>query len=192
MTESAISPYRILTVCTGNVCRSPAAERLLEHALGASVAVRSAGTHALTGDPIHPPMAQLLQAAGVDGSDFQATQLSESTVRQADLILTLAREHRASVVDLWPGAVRRTFTLTEFARALQLVDPAQLPAGGTAAERLMAATPQAAVLRGQIVPSTPADDDVIDPYRRAPEVYRESFSAIRHAVTAIADVANGR
>src|SRR5699024_5899332 len=135
---------------------------------------------------------ELLHAAGIDAGHFQATQLSESTVRQADLILTLAREHRASVVDLWPGAVRRTFTLTEFARAVQLVDPAQLPDDGTAAERLMAATPQAAVLRGQIVPSTPEDDDVIDPYHREPQVYRESFSAIRQAVTAIADSANGR
>ena len=113
-------------------------------------------------------------------------------MRQADLILALAREHRASVVDLWPGAVRRTFTLTEFARALQLVDPAQLPAGGTAAERLTAASPQAAVLRGQIVPATPEEDDVVDPYRREFAVYRESFAAIRHAVAAIADVANGR
>mgnify|MGYP002738687724 CR=1 FL=1 len=57
MTESTISPYRILTVCTGNVCRSPAAERLLEHTLNPSVTVRSAGTRALVGEPIHPPMA---------------------------------------------------------------------------------------------------------------------------------------
>ncbi|WP_147916073.1 low molecular weight phosphatase family protein [Ruania zhangjianzhongii] len=192
MTTAGMPPYRILAVCTGNICRSPAVERLLGSALDASVEVRSAGTHALVGEPIHPPMATLLTAVGAAVDGFRATQLTESTVRQADLILTLTRHHRASVVDLWPGAVRRTFTLAELARALQLVDPAELPARASAAERLTAALPQAAVLRGQIVPTSPDADDVIDPYGRDEEVYREAFAAIREAVTSIADVAQGR
>lgn len=192
MASDAMPPYRILAVCTGNICRSPAAERLLGGALDPSVEVRSAGTNALIGEPIHPPMAALLDPVGADVSDFSAAQLNESTVRQADLILALTRDHRAAVVDLWPGAVRRTFTLTEFARALQVVDLAQLPCDGTAAERLTAATPRATVLRGQIVPTSPDDDDVIDPYRRDQEVYREAFTIIRDAVTSIADIAQGR
>ena len=38
-------PFRVLTVCTGNICRSPAVERLLAAALGpdADVEVSSAG-----------------------------------------------------------------------------------------------------------------------------------------------------
>lgn len=192
MTSAAMPPYRILAVCTGNICRSPAAERLLSSALDDSVEVRSAGSHALVGEPINPPMAALLETVGAAVDGFRATQLGESTVRQADLILALTRDHRASVVDLWPGAVRRTFSLTEFARALQLVDPAQLPAGASAAERLTAATPQAAVLRGQTVPTSPDADDVIDPYRRDDDVYREAFAIIREAVTSIADVVQGR
>ena len=192
MNSAAMPPYRILAVCTGNVCRSPAAERLLSKALDDSVEVRSAGSHALVGEPIHPPMVMHLETAGADVDGFRATQLGESTVRQADLILALTRDHRAAVVDLWPGAVRRTFTLTEFARVLHLVDPAQLPARASAAERLTAATPQATVLRGQVVPTSPDDDDVIDPYQRKPEIYREAFTSIRDAVTSIADVAQGR
>ena len=192
MTTPGIPPYRVLAVCTGNICRSPAVERLLAITLDASVEARSAGTQALVGEPIHPPMARFLTEVGSDFDDFRATQLSESAVRQADLILALTRDHRASVVDLWPGAVRRTFTLTEFARVLQMVDPTYLPTRAPAAERLASALPQAAVLRGQLVPPSPEGDDVMDPYQRDEEVYREAFTIIREAVTSIADVVQRR
>ena len=52
--------FSILAVCTGNVCRSPAVERLLASKLGPTVRVSSAGTHALVGHPISEPMAALL------------------------------------------------------------------------------------------------------------------------------------
>ena len=60
--------FSILTVCTGNVCRSPAVERLLASKLGPTVSVASAGTHALVGHPISEPMAVLLQNSGVQES----------------------------------------------------------------------------------------------------------------------------
>ena len=53
--------FSILTVCTGNICRSPAVERLLTRKLGPTVSVSSAGTHALVGHPIAEPMASLLR-----------------------------------------------------------------------------------------------------------------------------------
>ncbi|UFU07258.1 low molecular weight phosphatase family protein [Ruania halotolerans] len=187
MSTPAFPPYRILAVCTGNVCRSPAAERLLTVHLDSSVEVTSAGTHALVGEPISPPMDILLAEAGADAERFSARQLSESTVRGADLILALTREHRAAVVDLWPGAVRRTFTLTEFARALEAIDASALPERGSAAERLTAASPLAGALRGQRPPSSPTEDDIVDPYRRERAIYQRSFDQIHRAVTAIAD-----
>ncbi len=45
-------PFKILTVCTGNICRSPLAEGLLRKVLrGLPVEVSSAGTGALVGVP---------------------------------------------------------------------------------------------------------------------------------------------
>ena len=58
------SPFSILVVSTGNVCRSPAAERLLQQRLGPTVTVESAGTFGLVGEPIAAPMAQLLAERG--------------------------------------------------------------------------------------------------------------------------------
>ena len=179
------SRFHVLCVCTGNVCRSPAAERLLAGRLGVGVEVTSAGTHALVGQPLSPPMDDLVAGGGGEPAGFRARQLSERLLRPVDLVLALTREHRGDVVELWPKAVRRTFTLKEFARLLQELDPAALPTG-TPEERLRVAVPLAAAHRRQVADSR--SDDVVDPYRLGPEVYQEAFADIDRAVRAIVSV----
>jgi protein-tyrosine phosphatase len=178
--------FSILTVCTGNVCRSPAVERLLASKLGPTVDVASAGTHALVGHPISEPMAALLRDSGIADQPFEARRLSEEMLKGTDLVLPLTRAQRSLVVELWPAAVRRTFTLREFARLLRWVDPAALPAG-TPAERLQAAIPLAAAQRGR--ERTEVDeDDVVDPFRLSDQVYVQSFQEIAAAVDAIVTI----
>jgi low molecular weight protein-tyrosine phosphatase len=175
--------FSILTVCTGNVCRSPAVERLLASKLGPTVSVASAGTHALVGHPISEPMAVLLRNSGVEDVPFEARRLSEQMLREADLVLPLTRAQRGLVVDLWPAVVRRTFTLREFARLLDQVNRSVLPAGSPA-ERLRAAVPLVAAERGRLRAS-PDDDDVVDPFRLSNDVYADSFAQITSAVDVI-------
>ena len=175
--------FSILAVCTGNVCRSPAVERLLASKLGPTVSVSSAGTHALVGHPISEPMAALLRDSGVEPDSFEARRLSEQMLKEADLVLSMTRAQRGLVVELWPAAVRRTFTLREFARLLSWVDPSALRAG-TPAERLRAAIPLAAAERGR-KQSSPDEDDVVDPFRRSNAVYSDSFAQITSAVDSI-------
>jgi protein-tyrosine phosphatase len=181
--EEVVMPedvFKILAVCTGNVCRSPAVERLLASQLGPSVSVRSAGTHALVGHPISEPMAALIRQAGFEPEPFAARGLSEQMLKEANLILTMTLAQRGLVVELWPAAVRRTFTLREFARLLSWVDPSALPQG-TPAERLRAAIPLAVAERGRERRS-PDEDDVTDPFRLSNAVYVESFAQIRSAI----------
>ena len=177
--------FSIICVCTGNVCRSPAAERLLVHRLGPSVSVRSAGTHALVGQPISPPMDRLVEGAGADPRGFAARRLTETLLEPADLVLTMTRAHRSDVVELRPSVVRRTFTLRELARLITEVPPASLP-DGEVPERLRAAIPLAASRRRHVVDARA--DDVVDPYRQPTDVYAEAFEDIRRAVEAIATV----
>ena len=186
------SPFAVLTVCTGNICRSPAAERLLSARLGddPGVVVSSAGVGAVVGAPIPPPMAALLAGAGASSEGFAARQLTAVMLRDSDLVLVLTRAHRARVVDLHPGAVRRTFTLRELARLAAAVGPDALP-DGTPAERLAALLPLAAAQRGVAGVVAPDADDVIDPYRRGDEVYAQSFAQLSPAVETIAAVARG-
>ena len=151
------------------------------------MAVTSAGTHALVGEPVEATMAELLQQVGVDPAGFRSRQLDESDLRRADLVLTMTRAQRMHAVDLAPAVVRRTFTLRELARLVRAVDPGELPWSEVgAAERLRAAIPLAAARRRR---SEPGQDDVPDPYRRPPEVHRRAFREIMDAVEEVVRVA---
>jgi protein-tyrosine phosphatase len=175
--------FSILAVCTGNVCRSPAVERLLANKLGPTVTVRSAGTHALVGHPISEPMAALLQDSGVESGSFEARRLSEQMLKEADLILSMTLAQRGLVVELWPAAVRRTFTLREFARLLSRIHSSVLPTAAPA-DRLRAAIPLAVAERGRERRSAD-EDDITDPFRLSNAVYADSFAQITSAVDSI-------
>ena len=202
MTPSDVaSPMRVLVVCTGNICRSPAVERLLCARLGAAVQGRpvagslvpaievgSAGTGALVGRPMTRAMAQLVLEHGADPAGFVSRQLEASMIRSADLVIALTRRHRSAIVELVPGAVRRTFTLRELARLAADVDPSALPgANATTADRLRALVPLAGLRRG-LASSRPVDDDVVDPFRGDAALYERSFSQLLPAVETLTAV----
>lgn len=184
--------FRILTVCSGNICRSPLAEQLLRNGLAdvEGVSVGSAGTIAMVGERMPPEAAELAARFGAtDAAAHRARQLDEQLIRDADLVLALAREHRRFVVETVPAATRTTFTLREFAHLAASVNEADLAevVGGSGddavANRLRGAVAAVAALRGVAVPLDSADDlDVIDPYRRPPPVYEESAAQLVPAV----------
>ena len=90
---SGSEPGRVLMVCTGNECRSPAAELLLRDALaGRSHAdwapafeVWSAGTRAQDGAPLHPLTAQALARRGITPRRHRARGLQRQDLQGADL-----------------------------------------------------------------------------------------------------------
>jgi protein-tyrosine phosphatase len=183
---------RILHVCTGNICRSPMAERIMRHeldvAFGAGAAdfdVRSAGTYGgHEGQPMNPPAVRALAALGVDGSGHRASWLREPNVAWADLVLTGTADQRAEVLTLEPSALRRTFALRELARLAADVRPAELGAGSPA-ERLRMLIDSAAGLRAVHPPSARTVDDLGDPYGGPPE----EFTRVAHVVqSAVRDI----
>ncbi len=172
-------------VCTGNICRSPAAELLLRAGLGgAGPAVSSAGLAARVGEPVAAPMARLLAARGVDPRDFLARQLQPPMLASAAVVLTMTAQQRSAVVTRAPATVRRVFTLREFAALARLAD--DLPAGRDAAGRLadlVAAAPRLRALR-----TGPREDDVEDPYGLSGAHFARSLDHIDAAVSALLDV----
>lgn len=146
-----------------------------------SVRVRSAGTHAVVGAPVDPQMTAHLP---MSCSAFSARQLDAAALRDAGLILGLTRGHRAHAVEILPAAVRRTFTLREFARILSL--PGEFAPGGSAAQFFSGAVPRAAALRPLARAGSVDDDDITDPYRQSDDVFAECFTEIDAAVQTIA------
>ncbi len=186
MTEPDPDRFRVLHVCTGNICRSPMAEQMMRAGLAARLGDRadafdiaSAGTMGFTGSPMEAYALTSLSGYDVDGSGFRARELVSSLVVAADLVLAATREHRAAAVVMHPRGAARTFTLREFDRLCSAVDPAVL-VGGTLAERARALVKAAAANRGLVPPATPRDDDVEDPYQ-GPESAFQSCAALVHA-----------
>lgn len=177
------TPFRVLAVCVGNLCRSPVAERLLrlhlDRLLGADaprVAVSSAGVRALADSPMDATSAAELERLGGDARGFAARQLDEPMVRDADLVLALTRDLRSRVLEEVPAALRRTFTLTEFAALVTDADPRCGSPRELVAE---------AVRRRPIVQV--AEYDVRDPVGAPPEVHREVAEVIDASARTVAE-----
>ncbi|WP_104117829.1 low molecular weight phosphatase family protein [Arthrobacter sp. B1805] len=184
---TADTPFRILAVCTGNICRSPMAERLLQSALTriapGEFEVSSAGTGALVGNPIDPQVAGFVRVFDADSEGFRARQLEERLLDGKDLVLTLTRDHRSRVIEMAPSLLRRTFTLREFARLLNDLegDPSL-----TGPMRWRSIMPK--VVRARTIhPSDPSHDDVVDPYRRPDAVYQQMVRELVPAVKTLVD-----
>ncbi len=195
----------ILTVCTGNICRSPLAAALLATRLaGRGVAVRSAGTRGMADHPMTAETRRLADGLGVPGvvSDaHRARFLTEAHLGSPDLILAMSREHRRAVAELAPARARSVFTVREFARLAASLPDAALaqaadaaaadhPAGGSAATaRLRGLLGALAGQRGLVLPpADPADDDVIDPYRRSWTTYELAASQLTPAIDQVVRV----
>ncbi|WP_425461433.1 protein-tyrosine-phosphatase [Kitasatospora viridis] len=199
--------FKILFVCTGNVCRSPIAERLTRHALDTRLPVRaagrisveSAGTWGHEGAPMEAHAATVLDEYGVDSGNFAGRELLDEHVVDADLVLTATLDHRAQVISMGHAAGLRTFTLKEFTRLVRLIDPATLPAVGQGAEvteRARALVRAAAALRGWRPSVSPDSDEVDDPYGAPIGMFRhcgeEIFDALDPVLTALTGVPGPR
>ena len=108
-TPLAEPPYRIVFVCTGNICRSPMAEVITRSLAGATklgdgmtmakhLDVCSAGTAPWhEGEPMHPLAAQALARGGYPPDEHEARQFTTSDIGHFDLIVTLDRRHRQTL-----------------------------------------------------------------------------------------------
>jgi len=91
--------FRIMTVCTGNICRSPMAEavlraRLAEAGLG-SVAIDSTGiSDEEVGNPLDRRAAAVLQEHGYDPlPGHRARQLDAAQLLERDLVIPMTTQH---------------------------------------------------------------------------------------------------
>ena len=171
------SPFTILVVCSGNICRSPLAEQLLRARLaGATESFRllSAGTIADDGVPMTEQAVALATQYGAVPQGHRSRLLTEGQIESADVVLTATRAHRAAVVSLVPRASRFSFTLKEFAALVDSLSREERASLTDAASVVEAAAAQRGFAQHD-------DDDIEDPYRQSDEVYERVAAAIDSA-----------
>jgi protein-tyrosine phosphatase len=169
-----------LFVCTGNICRSPLADLIMtdrsRRLLGGAVSVRSAGIAA--GRYLSPETIETAIEKGLDAETLRPTQLTAEMLREADLIVTMTRDHAAEVLDLAPEVAEKTFTLKELSTLL-----ASSPASEASTQRDGVVARIAELHRRRASgPVAGAIEDVRDPLGLPMEVYREVAADIEAGV----------
>ncbi|GAB4286244.1 MAG: low molecular weight protein-tyrosine-phosphatase [Roseovarius sp.] len=97
---------RILFVCLGNICRSPAAEGVFR-VLAPGIETDSCGTGGWhVGEPPYPPMQAAARARGYDISDLRARRLRAEDFERFDLILAMDRDNLRDIEALRPPGNR--------------------------------------------------------------------------------------
>ena len=117
-----MSMASVVFVCTGNICRSVTAERVLEHHLqinGDEALVDSAGiSDEEAGNPIDPRQARVLAAAGYRTDDHVARQITPEWLAERDLAVAMTARHyrvlQRLIADLPAEAAPELRMLREF------------------------------------------------------------------------------
>lgn len=114
------APGTIVVVCTANICRSPMAAALLQHALAAqseplrSLKVISAGVAARAGESISENSVYALKKVGLNVSHHRSQPLTQEMLDDALAVLCMTESHRALIMVQADPAPKNVFLFREF------------------------------------------------------------------------------
>lgn len=163
-------PYTIMTVCTGNICRSPMAEIVLRkqfHDAGLydEVYVDSTGvSDEEWSHPIDPRAKKVLRERGYEIPDHRARQISPGEAATVDLLLPMTADHKREL--LWVVPEDRK----DHVRLYRSFDPA-LPAQKNAYDTSL---------------------DLIDPWYGTPRDFIRTMDQIEHVAPYIVEWVKGQ
>ena len=116
--------FKILTICTANICRSPVAQVVLQKLLNNHAIVHSAGTLALTGNQADITMQQIMKEKGFNEIEQHRSQaLLSSVINKYDLLLCMEDEHVQRVQNMNPFATAKVKLLGQWDQQVQVIDP---------------------------------------------------------------------
>ena len=176
----------MLVVCTANICRSPAAARLLADRLGPSIEFASRGTRSVPGATMCEVSASwvMMNGGAIDGHFSQQLQLAD--IKASTLILTASSRQRAAVIEMRPSAQVRTFTLVQAARIAQWAvtrPDCAPPEGADLPHRLLWLAEELDANRGAALrPGPESADDLPDPHHTG--AHADVLTSLQAAVDA--------
>ena len=160
-------PYSVMTVCTGNICRSPMAEIILrkffqERGLNEDrVRVESSGvSDEEFGNPIDRRAQKVLRERGYEvPSDHFAHRITREESEDADLLLPMTADHMRALLRMLPSGKRSAVHL------YRSFDP-NLP---------------------KPVPGRESQIDLVDPWYGGPREFDVAINQIEHTAPYIVD-----
>lgn len=130
ITDSTVPMMRILFVCMGNICRSPAAEVIFknivssEH-LDSQIEADSAGTIGYhQGEPPDVRMQKMLAKRGYNGKSLRARQIKPEDLDKFDLILTMDHDnyHEVKMMDRLKKFQQKIVPMCDFVKKFRETD----------------------------------------------------------------------
>ncbi|WP_307792891.1 arsenate reductase/protein-tyrosine-phosphatase family protein [Glycomyces niveus] len=180
------SPFTVLHVCTGNICRSPMSERILAGLTGEDVYNHGAGISAYhEGENMQNNAMTELESRGFDPDGHRARHLLREHVEASDLILVATTGHLDYIAERFPEASGKTFLVRSFGpMAADLAET--LPDGDTAV-RGKALVDAADARRGDY-----EELDLADPWGMRQEVYAQIADQLEAALKPVAAALEAR
>nr|QZD57919.1 phosphotyrosine protein phosphatase [Glycomyces sp. TRM65418] len=180
-----MAPFTVLHVCTGNICRSPMSERILDGLTGEDVFNHGAGISAYhDGEGMHTTSMDELEARGYDCEGFKARHVERAHVEASDLVLVATIGHLEYLADRFPEAIGKTFLVRSFGRMAADLIP-ELPDGdvATRGKALVAAADER---RGDY-----DELDLADPWGMGRNAFSQVASQLEDALKPVATALQG-
>ena len=182
-----MSQFRVLVVCRANHCRSPIAQQLLAHEAAGLFGtddwrIDSAGTDIPGPWPLHEYAEAVLGERLPSVAPHRSVQLTAPRIADTDLVLTASRAHRSAVVTTSPAAVGRTFTLQQFARLCDAVQPFSAADPVEAGRELVS---RAKLARSSLQPVPGELDDLADPMGHGLSEFRQCADRVQVSIDSI-------
>lgn len=116
----------MLFICTGNLCRSPAAEKMLLHLGGGQFAARSRGTDAQAYTSSPRQIRAFLEGMGITDTEHKSVLATEEDINWADIILVMEDYHLETLAYRFPQSSRKMSLFLDYctgSKGMELRDP---------------------------------------------------------------------
>ncbi|NNN22153.1 MAG: hypothetical protein HKL80_09165 [Acidimicrobiales bacterium] len=159
---------KVLTVCTGNICRSPMAEAFLQtkfDSRGIDAEVSSAGL-LFSGRKAAKETIEIMSTKGFDLSGHRSRILDEVDLYDLDLIVGMTKEHVREIVVMSPALWPVTFTLKGLVASARNIGPRNSGEPLLDWLNVIGETRTKADLLGADL-----SEDIVDPYDLGPDTF---------------------
>jgi protein-tyrosine-phosphatase len=110
--------FKILFICSGNICRSPMAEGYLRFSIPpkykTKVQITSAGTLDIENSSASDESVQVMKEKGIDISFHKSSGITAMKIKSSDMILTMAIEHYEYIKNTYKPPQKKLHLLGDF------------------------------------------------------------------------------